>query len=68
MELLEAKRSRIVSAKDVRSLLAFKEDYPEAGVCLLHGGKEHLKIHDVLCLPCEDFLRNPVPGAPAPLE
>ncbi|NLW85999.1 MAG: ATP-binding protein [Planctomycetes bacterium] len=65
---IEVKRSRTVSSKDVRPLLAFREDYPQAKACLLYGGKERLKINGVLCVPCEEFLRNLVPDAPAPME
>lgn len=65
---VEVKRSRVVSGKDVRSLRTFQEDYPEAKTCLLYGGKERLRINDVLCLPCEEFLANLVPGAPAPID
>ena len=65
---IEVKRSRTVSSKDVRPLLAFREDYPQAKACLLYGGKERLKINGVLCLPCEEFLRGLVPGAPAPMD
>jgi predicted AAA+ superfamily ATPase len=65
---IEVKRSRVVSSKDVRSLRAFQEDYPQAKVCLLYGGKERIKINDVLCLPCEEFLTNLVPDAPVPID
>jgi uncharacterized protein len=65
---VEVKRSRVVSGKDVRSLRAFQEDYPQAKACLLYGGKERMKIHDILCLPCEEFLSNLVPNASAPME
>jgi predicted AAA+ superfamily ATPase len=65
---IEVKRSRVVSGKDVRSLRTFREDYPQAKACLLYGGKERMRINDVLCLPCEEFLRNLVPGAPAPID
>ena len=64
---IEVKRSRVVSSKDVRSLRTFREDYPQAKACLLYGGKERMRINDVLCLPCEEFLTNLVPGAPAPI-
>jgi uncharacterized protein len=64
---IEVKRSRTVSNKDVRSLRAFLEDYPQAKSCLLYGGKERIKINDILCLPCEDFLMNLVPNTPAPI-
>jgi predicted AAA+ superfamily ATPase len=65
---IEVKRSRVVSSKDVRSLRAFREDYPQAKACLLYGGRERIMINDVLCLPCEEFLTNLVPDAPAPID
>ena len=65
---IEVKRSRVVSSKDVRSLRAFREDYPQAKACLLYGGRERIMINDVLCLPCEEFLSNLVPDAPAPID
>jgi uncharacterized protein len=65
---IEVKRSRVVSSKDVRSLRAFREDYPQARACLLYGGKDRILINDVLCLPCEEFLTNLVPDAPAPID
>ena len=39
----------------------FKNDYPEAKVCLLYRSKERLMIKNVLCLPCDEFLKNLVP-------
>jgi predicted AAA+ superfamily ATPase len=65
---IEVKRSRKISSKDVRPLLAFREDYPQAKACLLYGGKERLKVSGVLCLPCEEFLRGLAPDAPAPMD
>ncbi len=65
---IEVKRSRTISRKDVRPLLAFRKDYPQAKVCLLYGGKERLNVNGVLCLPCEEFLRNLLPDAPAPMD
>ena len=65
---IEVKRSRTISSKDVRPLLAFREDYPQAKACLLYGGKERLKVNGVLCLPCEEFLRGLVPDAPPPMD
>jgi predicted AAA+ superfamily ATPase len=64
---IEVKRSRSVYSKDVRALLAFQEDYPQAKACLLYGGKDRVKINGVLCLPCEEFLRGLVPDEPAPM-
>ena len=40
----------------MRSLAAFKADFPEARVGLLHRGRESLEIDGVRCVPCEQFL------------
>jgi len=63
---IEVKNSRSVSGRDVKSLLAFQEDYPQAQTCLLYGGKERMKIKGVLCLPCDDFLLRLSPGSTFP--
>jgi predicted AAA+ superfamily ATPase len=55
---IEVKRSRQVHSTDLRALKAFGEDYPEAKLCLLYMGQEELKIGEVLCLPCDKFLRT----------
>jgi predicted AAA+ superfamily ATPase len=60
----EVTRSRSVSSRDVRSLLAFRADYPESTVCLLHGGKERSMVNGVLCLPSGEFLRGLMPDSP----
>ena len=41
-----------------KSLESFKEDYPISKQLFLYRGKERLKIKNVLCLPCEDFLKG----------
>lgn len=64
---VEVKRSRHVYNKDVKPLLAFREDYPQAEVCLLYGGKERVRINGVPCIPCEDFLLGLAPDQPAPV-
>ena len=61
---IEVKRSRSVHHTDLRALKAFKEDYPEAQVCLLYMGQEEIKMGDVLCLPCDTFLKTLHPHAP----
>jgi predicted AAA+ superfamily ATPase len=61
---IETKNTSKIHPKVLKGLLAFKEDYPEAGVCLLYRGKERLKIRDILCLPCDEFLKNLTPGSP----
>jgi predicted AAA+ superfamily ATPase len=61
---IEVKRSRNVHHTDLRALKAFKEDYPEAQVCLLYMGQEEIKMGDVLCLPCDSFLKKLNPHGP----
>ena len=55
---IEVKRSKNVSSADLKALKAFKDDYPEACAYLLYMGHEKLLINGVLCVPCEEFLRN----------
>lgn len=64
---VEVKASRRVSSRDVRSLKAFREDYPQAKACLLYGGRDSLLLDGVPCVPLEGFLRRLVPGADAPV-
>ncbi len=54
----EVKSSKRVSSEDVKSLKAFKEDYPEATASLLYAGHERLIVNGILCLPCAEFLRT----------
>ena len=59
---IEIKNSRKVYPRDTRSLRSFKEDYPECEAILLYRGKERLKVGQILCLPCEEFLRKLLPS------
>ncbi len=61
---IEVKKSRNVHRGDVRHLLAFRQDYPQAAAFLLYRGTERLMIDGVTCLPCGDFLRGLRPGLP----
>ena len=61
---IEVKNSLRIYPKMLKGLIAFKQDYPEAQICLLYRGNERLKIKGVLCLPCEDFLRTLTPENP----
>lgn len=54
----EVKSSKRVSPDDVKALQAFKEDYPDASVCLLYAGHERLMVKGILCIPCSEFLCN----------
>ncbi|HSB70895.1 MAG TPA: AAA family ATPase [Candidatus Methylomirabilis sp.] len=53
---LEVKNARKVHSADVRSLLAFREDYPRSKALLLYRGSDRLLVNGVLCLPCSAFL------------
>ncbi|RLB95939.1 MAG: ATP-binding protein [Deltaproteobacteria bacterium] len=64
---IEVKNTSRVHPKMLKGLLAFKEDYPESEAFLLYRGKERIKIKNVLCLPCEDFLTNLTPKEPIQL-
>jgi len=46
----------------LKGLNAFLKDYPEARGLLLYRGNERLLIDNILCLPCEQFLKNLVAG------
>ena len=60
----EVKNSRSIRPRDLTGLRAFKEDYPEAQACLLYRGEERLRMGDIWCLPCAEFLKELVPGNP----
>ena len=59
---IEVKRTSRLRAADLSGLKAFKSDYPMAKAILLYGGKERLRMGDVQCVPCKDFLRTLRPG------
>ncbi|MDE3055439.1 MAG: ATP-binding protein [Verrucomicrobiota bacterium] len=53
---IEVKHSDRIKPSDLKSLLAFKEDYPEATLLFLYRGKERLMKKEILCMPVEEFL------------
>jgi predicted AAA+ superfamily ATPase len=55
---IEVKHSACVRREDLSSLRAFGKDYPEAQRLLLYCGNETLVVDSILCLPCENFLRQ----------
>ena len=64
---IEVKSSVRVHPKSLNALKSFAEDYPEAKTCLLYRGKERKKEKSILCMPCEDFLKELIPGKPLPI-
>ena len=61
LQAFEVKNAARVHSTDLRSLRAFRDDYPEAETAVLYRGRERLRIGDVWCLPVEEFLRRMVP-------
>ncbi len=55
---IEVKNTRQVRPEDLRSLRAFKADFPEAETLLLYRGEARFRRGDILCLPVEEFLRE----------
>lgn len=53
---IEVKRGREVFKEDIKSLLIFKEEYPESVPILLYGGQIEQNIEGVHCIPIEKFL------------
>ena len=54
----EVKHSGRVHRSDLRSLKAFKEDFPEASVGMVYLGQEKLEIDGVAVIPCHQFLQG----------
>jgi len=63
---LEVKNSARISDRDLRPLRLFMEDFPESRALFLYRGRERLLRHGVLCLPCDEFLRQLEPDKPIP--
>ena len=61
VQAFEVKNAARVHSTDLRSLRAFRDEYPEAETALLYRGRERLRIDGVWCLPVEDFLRRMMP-------
>ena len=59
---VEVKNAARLQPRDLRSLLAFKQDYPRCRAFLLYRGRERLMREGVLCMPCEEFLAALRPG------
>ena len=63
---IEVKNHAKVHDADLRGLIAFGEDYPQAKRILLHRGSERRRSGGVLCMPCAEFLAGVVPGKALP--
>jgi uncharacterized protein len=55
---IEVKNAKRVRPEDTRSLRSFTAEYPQAQAMLLYRGAERLVRDNILCLPCEAFLKE----------
>jgi predicted AAA+ superfamily ATPase len=61
---IEVKNTDKIRAEDIQSLVAFRQDYPEAKTLFLYRGTECILRNAVFCLPCDEFLRGVCPDLP----
>ena len=59
---VEVKNSDKVRPQDLNALKTFAADYPKAQKLLLYRGPERFIRNEILCLPCNEFLRSLKPG------
>ncbi len=59
---LEVKNAKRVREEDLTSLTEFQKDYPRSKAFLLYRGEEKFLRKNVLCMPCEEFLRQLSPA------
>jgi predicted AAA+ superfamily ATPase len=55
---IEVKNTRKIRPEDLRGLRSFKEEYPRSKTFLLYRGKDQFVKEDILCGPCENFLKG----------
>ena len=61
---IEVKNNKNVSGSDVKGLIEFQKDYPQAKILLLYRGTQKIMHKNVLCMPCEEFLLSVNPNNP----
>jgi predicted AAA+ superfamily ATPase len=54
---VEVKNAAWIHAKNLTSLKAFRQDYPQSRQLLLYRGDERRTIDGIICISCEEFLR-----------
>lgn len=64
IQAFEVKNAGTIQRRDLRSLRAFREDYPEAEAAVLYRGSEQLRIDHVRCIPVDEFLQSVRPDRP----
>ena len=61
---IEVKNTRNIRKNDLRPLKTFHQDYPECNPLFVYRGDEKLLIDNILCVPCETFLKSIKPNQP----
>ena len=61
---IEVKNTRKIRKNDLRPLKTFHKDYPQCFPLFVYRGEEKLLIDNVLCLPCDYFLKSIMPNQP----
>lgn len=65
---IEVKNAKKIYSNNLRHLKTFKKDYPQAKTILLYRGEDKIKKENILCLPCEKFLKELKPSLMIPCE
>lgn len=53
---IEVKNTSRIRNEELKSLRAFKEDYPESIPIFIYRGKERILKNGIMCIPCVEFL------------
>lgn len=65
---IEVKHTKNPGPSDIKSLHAFRQDYPMAKCMLLYTGEHRIMQKDILCVPVKDFLCNLKPNHTCTIE
>jgi predicted AAA+ superfamily ATPase len=63
---VEVKNTNRIRPEDLRSLAEFQKDYPQSRAVFLYRGDEKRLINKILCLPCENYLKQLSPDQNVP--
>jgi predicted AAA+ superfamily ATPase len=58
---IEVKNATKLHPRDFGGLIAFMSDYPTCTPLLLYRGRTRFRQKEILCLPCDVFLKSLVP-------
>jgi predicted AAA+ superfamily ATPase len=61
---IEVKNTRNIRKNDLRPLKTFHQDFPDCTPMFVYRGDEKMLIDDILCVPCETFLKSIEPSQP----